>query len=174
MMSIKPLIIDTTYILPLFGVKIIELDNFKKISKELFSNGLKGYNIYLPSICLMEALFKLTGEYRKSNDVAILNRYSIALPSIKSSNSIHIFNPLINHEVGKIAIKIRHAGHTDLMDCLIAASAVALRGIFLTEDNELSKILKLIPETKEIVIWSWKDLIKNEFSFGTNMVPTFK
>ena len=65
MMNIKPLILDTTYILPLFGIKIIDLSDYKKISKQLWSNGLKGYNLYLPSICLMEVMFKLNGEYRK-------------------------------------------------------------------------------------------------------------
>lgn len=164
MMSIKPLIIDTTYILPLFGIKIIELTNFKKISKEIWSNGLKGYILYLPSICLMETMFKLTREYRKSNDINILNRYAIAIPSILSTKSVQIFNPLLNPEANKIAINIRHAGHTDLMDCLIAASATALKGIFLSEDIELSKIMKVIPETKGVPIWSWKDLIKNEFT----------
>jgi len=160
MMNIKPLIIDTTYILPLFGIKIIELSNFKKISKVLWSDGLKGYSLYLPSICLMEVMFKLTGENRKSNDVNILNRYVIALPSILSSKSVKIFNPLLNPEASRIAINIRHAGHTDLMDCLIAASAVALKGIFLTEDNKLSKAIKIIPENKDIAIWTWEDLIK--------------
>ncbi|KKK68058.1 hypothetical protein LCGC14_2947870 [marine sediment metagenome] len=160
MMTIKPLIIDTTYILPLFGIKIIELSNFKKISKELWSNGLKGYNIYLPSICLMEVMFKLTRENRKSNDVNILNRYAIALPSILSSKSVKIFNPLLNPEASRIAINIRRAGHTDLMDCLIAASAAVLKGIFLTEDNKLSKVIKIMPENKDISIWTWEDLIK--------------
>ncbi|KKK45144.1 hypothetical protein LCGC14_0829320 [marine sediment metagenome] len=160
MMNIKPLILDTTYILPLFGIKIIELSNFKKISKELWSNGLKGYSIYLPSICLMEVMFKLTRENRKSNDVNILNRYAIALPSILSSKSVKIFNPLLNPEASRIAINIRHAGHTDLMDCLIAASAAVLKGTFLTEDNKLSKVIKIIPENKDISIWTWEDLIK--------------
>jgi len=164
MMNINPLILDTTYILPLFGIKIIELSNFKKISEELFKNGIEGYHIYLPSICLLEVMFKLTGEYRKSKDVNILNRYSIALPSILSSKSIEIFNPLLNPEVNRISINIRHAGHTDVMDCLIAASATALKGIFLSEDSELYKIMKVIPETKDVPIWSWKDLIKNEFT----------
>ncbi len=164
MMNIKPLILDTTYILPLFGIKIIELSDYKKISKQLLSNGLKGYNLYLPSICLMEVMFKLNGEYRKSKDVDILNRYSIALPSILSSKSIQIFDSLLNPEVNRISINIRHAGHTDLMDCLIAASATSLKGILLTEDIELSEILKVIPETKDIPIWSWNDLNKNEFT----------
>jgi len=164
MKNIKPLILDTTYILPLFGIKIIGLSNFKQVSNELWLNGLKGYSLYLPSICLMEVMFKLTAEYRKSNDVNILNRYSIALPSILSSKSIQIFNPLLNPEANRISINIRHAGHRDLMDCLIAASATALKGIFLSEDIKLSKIMKIIPETKDIPIWSWKDLIKNEFT----------
>ena len=164
MKNIKPLILDTTYILPLFGIKIIELSNFKYISKELWSNGLKGYDLYLPSICLMEVMFKLTAEYRKSNNVNILNRYTIALPSILSSKSIQIFNPLLNAETNRISINIRHAGHNDFMDCLIAASATALKGIFLSEDIKLRKIMKIIPETKDIPIWSWKDLIKNEFT----------
>ena len=164
MKNIKPLIMDTTYILPLFGIKIIELTNFKKFSKELWSNGLKGFNLYLPSICLMEALFKLTGEYRKNNDVDVLKRFAIAIPSILSFSSIQIFNPLLNPEAIRIAINIKYAGHTDLMDCLIAASAAALKGIFLTEDIELSKILKTIPETKNVSIWSWSDLIKNKFA----------
>ncbi len=50
------------------------------------------------------------------------------------------------------------------MDCLIAASATALKGIFLSEDFELRKIMKVIPETRDVPIWSWKDLIKNEFT----------
>lgn len=164
-MSIKPLILDTTYILPLFGIKILELSNFKKIAKQLWSNGLKGYDLYLPSICLMEAMFKLNGEYRKSKDVNILNRYTITLPSILSSKSIQIFNPLLNPEANRIAFNIRHAGHPDLIDCLIAASATALKGIFLSEDIELRKIMKVIPETKDVPIWSWKNLIKNEFTY---------
>ncbi len=164
MMSIKPLILDTTYILPLFGIKITELSDFKKISGQLWSNGLKGYNLCLPSICLMEVMFKLNGEYRKNEDVSILNRYSTALPSIVSSKSIELFNPLLNPETNRITVNIRHVGHTDLMDCWIAASAASLKGIFLSEDLELRKIMKVLPETKDVPFWSWKDLIKNEFT----------
>lgn len=112
----------------------------------------------------MEALFKLTGEYRKTKDVDVLNRYAIVIPSILSSSAIQIFNPLLNPEAIRIAINIRYAGHTDFMGCLIAASAASLKGIFLTEDIELSKILKIIPETKNVSSWSWSDLIKNEFT----------
>lgn len=164
MMKIKPLILDTTYILPLFGIKIIDLVDFKKISNQLWKHGLKGYQLYLPSICLIEVMFKLNGEYRKKNDINILNRYSIALPSIISSKSIELFNPLLNPEANRISISIRHAGHKDVLDCLIGASAAALKGILLSEDIELRKIMKALPETKDIPIWFWKDLIQYEYN----------
>jgi len=160
MKNIKPLIIDTTYILPLFGIQIVDLSNYKKISRELWTNGLKGYKIYLPSICLLEVLFKLTGEYRKSDNITVLNRYTVTLPSILSFKPINIFNPLQNPEASRIAITIRHAGHKDLIDCLIAATAMVMKGFFLTEDNELCNVLKLIPEYKDISILSWKEFIK--------------
>ena len=160
MKSIEPLILDTTYILPLFGIKINELNDFKKVSKKFWSNGLKGYKIYIPTTCLMEVMYKLNGEYRKNNDSNILNRYSITLPSIISSKVVELFNPLLNPEANRIAIGIRHAGHSDLLDCLIAATAAALKGIFVSEDLELSNVMKNTSETKTITVWSWRDIIK--------------
>jgi len=44
------------------------------------------------------------------------------------------------------------------MDCWISGSAVALDGILLTEDKELEKVLRTIPETKAIIISSWNEL----------------
>jgi len=49
------------------------------------------------------------------------------------------------------------------MDCLIAGSAAALKGILLTEEKVLRKILFSTPETNNMIIWSWKDLIENLF-----------
>ena len=54
-----------------------------------------------------------------------------------------------------IASIIRHSGHPDIMDCWISATAVALNGMLLSEDDELKKKLKDIPETKDIVVTSW-------------------
>jgi len=47
----------------------------------------------------------------------------------------------------------------DLMDCWISGAAVALDGILLTEDKELEKVFRTIPETKSIIIWSWNELL---------------
>lgn len=152
MKNIKTLILDTTYILPLFGIKIIELSNFREVSKKLFGGKFKQFDLFLPSNCLEEVLFKLVSLYKKDKDLRILNRYSATLPSLLSFNSLKIFNPLTNSNASLIATKIRYAGDTDLMDCLIAATAVVLKGILLTQDNELGKIIEEIPETKDLII----------------------
>jgi len=34
-----------------------------------------------------------------------------------------------------------------------------LEGILLTEDKDLEKVLRTIPETKTVTIWSWNKLI---------------
>ena len=47
------------------------------------------------------------------------------------------------------------------MDCLIAAIAVVLKGILLTQDKELGKIIKKMPETKDLTIWSWNDFLEH-------------
>ena len=41
------------------------------------------------------------------------------------------------------------------MDCWIAASATVLKGVLLSEEKELNKVLISIPETKNLQIWSW-------------------
>ncbi|MHA1489884.1 MAG: hypothetical protein ACTSRI_09530 [Promethearchaeota archaeon] len=103
MKNIKPIILDTTYILPIFGIEIIDLNDYKNISKKIWSEGIKGYHIFLPSTCLIEVLYKLTSEYRKSKDITILNRFPTTIPSIESSKTVQLYNPLLYFEASKIA-----------------------------------------------------------------------
>ena len=154
MMNTKSLILDTTFILPLFGIKINMYNNFERDIKQVWKNKIKGYDVYLPSICLIEAIFKLLNEYKKTNDFSILDRYQKILPTVLNL-PITIFNCELNPKASKIASIIRHSGHSDFMDCWIAATAVVLDGVFLSEDLELKNILKKIPETKDLIIWSW-------------------
>jgi len=158
MKNINSIILDTTYVLPLFGIKVELTPKFEKQLKLLWENGVNNYNIYLPSVCLIETVFKLLNEYRKKNDFNILDRYQLILPTILNS-PVNIFNPELNPKASLIASIIRHSGYLDFMDCWISGAAVALEGILLTEDKELEKILRTIPETKAIIIWSWNELI---------------
>ena len=156
MANTKSLILDTTFILPLFGIKIKMDNNFERDLKQVWKNEIKGYNAYLPSICLIETNFKLLNEYKKTNDFSILDRYQKILPTLLNL-PINIFNCELNPKASMIASLIRHSGHHDFMDCWIAATAVALNGVFLSEDIELKNILKKIPETKNLKVTSWDD-----------------
>lgn len=161
MKNINSIILDTTYVLPLFGIKIDITSKFQDEIKVLWKKGITGYNIYLPSTCLIETMFKLLNEYRKKNDVTILQRYQLILPTVLNS-PINIFNPELNTKASLIASVIRHSGHSDFMDCWIAGTAAALKGILITEDRELKKILKNIPETKLMIVWSWDKLFSDK------------
>jgi len=158
MKNINSIILDTTYVLPLFGIKIELSLKFEEQIKLLWKNGINEYKVFLPSVCLIETVFKLLNEYRKKNDFKILDRYQLILPTILNS-PIDMFNPELNSKASLIASLIRHSGHMDFMDCWIAGAAVALEGILLTEDKELEKVLRTIPETKTVIIWSWNKLI---------------
>ncbi len=158
MKNINSIILDTTYVLPLFGIKIDVSLKFEEQIKLLWKNGIKKYDIFLPSICLIETVFKLLNEYKKQNDFSILDRYQLILPTVLNS-PVNIFNPELNPKASLIASIIRHSGHLDFLDCWISGAAVALDGILLTEDKELEKVLRTIPETKAVIIWTWNKLI---------------
>ncbi|MBD3341485.1 MAG: PIN domain-containing protein [Candidatus Lokiarchaeota archaeon] len=160
MMKVKSLIFDTTYIFPLFGIKITDLTNYEVISDSIWEKGIKGYELIIPSTCLMEVMYKLLSEYKSGGDISILNRYSIAIPSLLSFNPITLFDPLQNPEASRIASVIRHSGHKDMMDCLIAATAIVFKGILISEDSELKDFLQKIPDSLPLTCWSWKELRK--------------
>jgi predicted nucleic acid-binding protein len=156
MESTKPLILDTTFILPLFGIKIEMDDEFENDVKRVWKNEIEGYSVYLPSICLIETVFKLLNVYKRTNEFNVLDRYQKILPTLLNF-PITIFNCETNPKVTMIATIIRHSGHPDFIDCWIAATATALNGIFLSEDIDLKKVLKEIPETKDLIVSSWID-----------------
>jgi len=156
MTNTKSLILDTTFILPIFGIKIKISKDFESHIKKVWKNKIKGFEVVLPSICLIETMFKLLNEYKKTNDYSILERYQKILPTVLNF-PINILNCELNPKASMIASIIRHSGHPDYLDCWIAATAVALGGVFLSEDADLKKILKTIPETKDLIVWSWND-----------------
>lgn len=162
MQSTNRIILDTTFVLPFFGIKINLGFNFRENLKIMWNESRKDFELVLPSICLIESFYKLLSEYRDRENFEILNRYQLILPTILNSK-VEIFNPELNQKASLIAAKIRDIGHPDIMDCWIAASAVVLNGILLTEDNELKSLLRSIPERKDMKIWSWNTFRKNFF-----------
>jgi predicted nucleic acid-binding protein len=160
-MNQVPLILDTTYALPVFEIRIDLTPTFHEELKKLWKMGKTGFKLYLPLTCLIECAYKLNREYRMSKNARILTKYSANLPTILSSPVITLINPFTNPIISEIAMKIRAAGHPDLMDCWIAACAANSNGILLSEDKELKKLLASMPELKLLRVWDWAKFSRN-------------
>ena len=155
------ILLDTTYVLPLFGIKIGISDNFDLKLKNLWKSGLKDHDLYLSKASLVESMYMLNREYRHLKEDTILGRFPLVLPAITYSINVELIDNFISTDISNFTNEIRFAGHKDLMDCWIAATAKSIEAIFLTEDKDLVKILKTITAFKSLKIWSWKDLIRN-------------
>jgi len=156
-MKNNKIILDTTYVLPLFGVQIDISPTFLDEVKSIWKTGLIGYQIYLPSPCLIEVIYKLNREFRKNKRSEALDRYSLVLPTVIRSKVVEISQSFLNPTICKTAMYIRKAGHRDLMDCMIGATATCLRGLLITEDDELGKIMGKLEETRGTPKFTWKE-----------------
>ncbi|MHA1727209.1 MAG: hypothetical protein ACTSWY_00575 [Promethearchaeota archaeon] len=156
-MKTNRIILDTTYILPLFGIKIKNLSKLNEGINLMLGKEKHNFDVFLPFICLIEVLYKLIYEYKKNKDNDILKRYPLTIPTLTASKNFTMFNPYLNTTAAQFAINLRHSGHSDIFDCLIAGIALCVNGILLTEDIVLKNKLKDNPETKFLSIWSWKD-----------------
>ena len=156
------LLLDTTYVLPLFGIDINLDDSFREEIKQLWKKGVKNYNIYLSSASIIESVYKLNREYRNSEDPEILNRYHTVFPTIIRSKNVKIFDSFLNPVIAETSMKIRNYGHKDLMDCWIAASAIGMNAFLLTEDKELKSLLRKYSKLKIKKIIDWK-MLRKEF-----------
>lgn len=159
-MDSKRIILDTTYLLPVFGIEIDKSEEEINQIKKMWIHGLVGFDLYVSSISIIEIVYKLNSMFRNQNRNEILDRYPLVLGSILNNPNFHIFYSETDLLASEMAITIRKMGHNDLLDAWIAGSAYALDGIFLTEERVLLKILKQISEFKSDLIWDWTKLQK--------------
>jgi predicted nucleic acid-binding protein len=161
-MDKSTIIFDTTYILPLFGFTIdLPQDSIIGI-KSLWINGLIGFNLIIPSISLIEIMYKFNAIYRNGQQSSIFDYYNNSLPTLLKLPNVKIFYSETSIIVSEMVSKIRIMGHNDIMDCYIAATAYANDGIYLTEETTIQKVLKKIPEYNVDRIMNWKSF-SNDF-----------
>lgn len=143
----QPLILDTTYILPFFGIEVKKLKGAAETElRLLFERGHADYALKLPSVCLIETTWKLLHEYRKQQDESILRRYEVTLPTFKALAHLEIVHPVLLSKACQIAASLYCAGHRDYMDCWIAGTAYALDCTLLTEDDHLTTLISALGE----------------------------
>jgi predicted nucleic acid-binding protein len=154
------LILDTSYILPLFGIKIKISDTFDDELRRFWKNGLEGYKIFFSSMSLIEVIYLLNGEFRNIPNIEILERYPMVLPSVVNSSVVTMVDSIYDTEISKIANEIRMHGHKDVLDCYIAATAIERNGIFVSRDRDLKEVIQSMDKYKGQKIIKWNDVKK--------------
>ena len=131
----RGLLLDTSFILPLFGVDMGP--RVAKILKHLDTKGLRAY--YSP-FSLMEAVFVLIREVRRGK-VSLSEVAEMAAAGAK--NTLASLKRLeAQPEAYRLAIQMYEEGHHDLFDNLIYASAFYGDVSLLTLDEELIDFVK--------------------------------
>ncbi|MCD6491486.1 MAG: PIN domain-containing protein [Candidatus Njordarchaeia archaeon] len=135
------ILLDTTYLLPLIGIGIKELDRIflRKIIRE--------HQVFISNI----TLFELAAKGSKFVVKNIINAQDVmdGLKTIQNDERIEIIDPFSSYDTLQIGFLIRKF-LSDYIDTIITATAIKSCEILLTEDKKIHK-LKNIEEFKKLV-----------------------
>ena len=141
------ILLDTTYILPFYGLNI-GIHNFENDFEEIL---LSSQRLGISQISILEAKGKLSRILRNTK---FIKNYELGFTTITKSGRFEILD-FVDSEIDRTSTKIYLFGHNDLFDCIIAATALKEAEVFVTEDAPLKKIMnKLFPEFQ---IMNWKE-----------------
>ncbi len=150
------ILIDTTYILPLFGIKI-KLEDIEVRLPEIF----KKYKVIYSPLSIVEAkwiILKLIKKYPSKKDI-FLKSFRNGLKILLVEENIYKTR-LTTPEVEDIAdLLLLKAEIKDYFDRMIYATAVSQESILMTEDMELKSLENSeLPKPKKII--SWEEIIR--------------
>lgn len=135
--TVVKVLLDSTYILPTFGVEVEDLTNEDLILlREARRQGIVEY--YCLSLTWVEVIGKIYRESRKK----LLDKEIIdtAIKSLLYSGFYKWIQP--PPQAIKIAFNLRIQGHRDNIDNLLYATSIANNMVFLTIDHKLKTFLE--------------------------------
>lgn len=127
------LIIDTTYLLPFFGIEVEGLSE-----ENVIALSQKCELIY-PSMLLPELWAKVLREARKRGFDRPPEEAISAMNALLAGSGIELTPP--NSRQMEVAALLRLSGHKDIFDCLGFGYAESLSTDFLSEDRELREFV---------------------------------
>lgn len=145
------ILVDSTFLLPLVGVKVVGLpENPIEIVISL------GFDVKINEISLFEAIGKAIREAERThNKETIMKRIEIGVKSLLLDTTIEKF-PVCEVETINTAIKLHESGLDDLPNCFIAATATHYTGLLLTESEDVKPATQKANISLKII--KWKDL----------------
>ncbi len=154
MSYINKILIDTTYLLPIFGIEVESFDEQDILKlKMLYEKGK--IEFYCLDVIWTELIAKVAKEMIKHH---MINETLIdeAVKSILKSGVFKWISP--NAEAIKLAFKLRILGHKDMIDNLLYSTAKVKGFIFMSMDESFRNFLRknnmdvsIIMNHKEII-----------------------
>jgi hypothetical protein len=145
------IVVDSTFLLPLVGVKVVGLPE-----NPLETMTSMGFDVNINEISLFEAVGKAIREAEKARDrEMIMKRIKIGVKSLLLDIKIEKL-PICELETIDTAIKLHESGLDDLPNCFIAATATWHTGLLLTESQDVKPAAQRANIPLKIV--KWKDL----------------
>jgi PIN domain nuclease of toxin-antitoxin system len=151
------LLLDTTYLLPIFGISV-GLKNFDKS----FGKLLRSYSVHYSPASLVEAKWTVLKLGRKNPErrEALFTAYRTGLKVLASDGRLKE-TALTNEVVEKVADELLTKEDVkDYFDRLIYGTAADRGCALLTEDEKLSK-LKRRETPRPIQLLTWKHMLSS-------------
>jgi len=156
-MAGEELVLDTTYLLPIFGIGV-GLEGFDELFPELLSE----YAVLYNPVSLVEAkwiVLKLAKREPQKRD-KLLERFRIGLEALLSDERLSQ-TELTNPNVEEVAdLLLTRAGVADYFDRLIYATAASRESVLLTEDEELAKAAQRGDLLAPKRVIKWDDVVR--------------
>jgi len=142
------ILLDSTYILPILGIEVEDIEEILTTLRELSRNGKAIF--YYTEFNIIEILGKISREDYDPNIVS--KGLSIIQEEFK------LTNPTTEGYIK--AIELKKKGFKDLIDLLLYTTSTTRNLIFLTRDKPLIEFLKNSREDIENIIYE-EEFIKN-------------
>ena len=154
----EKILFDTTYLLPLLGIKIKGLNEYDKYISEIFD----AYDVYYHPISLIESKWELISLKKKMDIEKWENatyRYKQGLNYILKSNKLTQLR-FTSAEIEEEVDYLIKRGYRDYFDLLIFFTAFIENLTLITEDDELKEIPDRFKKYEDVEVINWNKLIK--------------
>lgn len=152
----EPLLLDTSYLLPIFGLKV-DLKDFDAAFPKL----LGSYSVIYNPVSLVEAkwiLLKIANRNPSQRGV-LLGRYREGVGVLQGDERLRQ-SPLTDQVVEEVADELLIGENVkDYFDRVIYATAARLDIALLTEDEKLLELAKHRRARRPKQVIQWKDLL---------------
>lgn len=147
---IKRFVLDSSYILPLFGVDI-DIKGFRESFRGINFSKAEFYVSTCSFIEIKWIIYHLIKNAPEKKDM-LFQDYQEGLIYVTKSKQLELVT-FYNIEVDVISNKVRDIGLTDYFDTIIYATAKVIKACLITEDQELKRISEMEPIKNEVINW---------------------